>query len=225
MSTRTAARYSAFERGAAAGTQDALPWIEDAVRAEGPAGSAGSGSVGGSDDSEAAPAELRAPLVGPPRYAVVGSPVGELLLTGDGEALSGLFMLPDAKYVPAIGADWIRDDTAFDAVRTQLDEYFAGDRRTFGVPLAPRGTPFQRAVWRRLTTIPYGRTLSYGAMAAALGTPTASRAVGAANGRNPISIIVPCHRVIASNGALTGYAGGLDKKRRLLALERGGAVG
>ncbi|HSA48827.1 MAG TPA: methylated-DNA--[protein]-cysteine S-methyltransferase [Yinghuangia sp.] len=166
------------------------------------------------------PAELRAPLDGPPRYTVVGSPVGELLLIGDGETLSGLFMLPDAKYVPEVGADWIRDDGAFDAVRGQLDEYFAGERRSFDVPLAPRGTPFQRSVWRELTTIPYGRTMSYGAMAAALGTPTASRAVGAANGRNPISIIVPCHRVIASNGALTGYAGGLDKKERLLALER-----
>lgn len=170
-------------------------------------------------------ADLRAPLAGPTRYAVAGSPVGELLLTGDGEALSGLFMLPDAKYVPEIGADWIRDDAAFGAVRAQLEEYFAGERRVFDVPLAPRGTEFQRSVWRGLTTIPYGRTMSYGAMAAALGTPTASRAVGAANGRNPISIIVPCHRVVASNGALTGYAGGIDRKRRLLALERGAAVG
>ncbi|WP_436777560.1 methylated-DNA--[protein]-cysteine S-methyltransferase [Yinghuangia sp. YIM S09857] len=165
--------------------------------------------------------EFVRPLDGPPRHTVIGSPVGELLLVGDGEALSGLFMLPDAKYVPEIAADWVRDDSAFDDVTRQLDEYFAGERREFDLRLAPRGTDFQRRVWRELTTIPYGRTTSYGAMADALGSPTASRAVGAANGRNPISIIVPCHRVIASTGALTGYAGGLDKKRRLLALERG----
>lgn len=169
------------------------------------------------------PMDFATPAGGPTRYTIVGSPVGELLLVGDGTALSGLFMLPDAKYVPEIGADWIRDDTAFTEVARQLDEYFAGERREFDLPLAPRGTDFQRSVWRELTTIPYGRTTSYGAMAANLGTPTASRAVGAANGRNPISIIVPCHRVIAANGALTGYAGGLDKKQRLLALERGAA--
>ncbi|MCF2526256.1 methylated-DNA--[protein]-cysteine S-methyltransferase [Yinghuangia soli] len=165
--------------------------------------------------------EFTAPQAGPPRYTVVGSPVGELLLTGDGEALTGLFMLPDAKYVPEIGADWRRDDALFDTVAAQLDEYFAGERSAFDLRLAPRGTDFQRSVWRELTTIPYGRTTSYGAMAASLGSPTASRAVGAANGRNPISIIVPCHRVIAANGALTGYAGGLDKKQRLLGHERG----
>ncbi|WP_331717322.1 methylated-DNA--[protein]-cysteine S-methyltransferase [Yinghuangia sp. ASG 101] len=224
MSTRVLAQGGVFGEGGvadpgAASDGDTFPLIMAAVSQGGP------GSPGGPTDSRPRPADLRVPLAGPPRYAVVGSPVGELLLTGDGEALSGLFMLPDAKYVPEIGADWIRDETAFDAVRTQLDEYFAGERRAFDVPLAPRGTAFQRSVWRELTAIPYGRTMSYGAMAAALGTPTASRAVGAANGRNPISIIVPCHRVIASNGALTGYAGGLDRKRRLLALERGAAVG
>lgn len=178
-------------------------------------------TVDGGDDRAWHPMEFVRPLDGPPRHTVIGSPVGELLLVGDGEALSGLFMLPDAKYVPEIGADWVRDDDAFDAVTRQLDEYFAGGRREFDLRLAPRGTDFQRRVWRELTTIPYGRTTSYGAMADALGSPTASRAVGAANGRNPISIIVPCHRVIASTGALTGYAGGLDKKQHLLALERG----
>lgn len=180
-----------------------------------------------STDTLVPPRDFARPQAGPPRYTIVGSPVGDLLLVGDGDALSGLFMLPDAKYVPEIGDDWIRDDrdgTVFEDVARQLDEYFAGERRTFDVRLAPNGTDFQRSVWRELTTIPYGETTSYGAMAASLGSPTASRAVGAANGRNPISIIVPCHRVIASTGALTGYAGGLDKKQRLLALERGEAT-
>ncbi|MEU8139145.1 methylated-DNA--[protein]-cysteine S-methyltransferase [Streptodolium elevatio] len=178
-------------------------------------------TVDGGGDRAWDPMEFVPPLDGPPRHTVVGSPVGELLLVGDGEALSGLFMLPDAKYVPEIGGDWVRDDAVFDEVTRQLEEYFGGERREFDLRLAPRGTDFQRRVWRELTTIPYGRTTSYGAMADALGSPTASRAVGAANGRNPISIIVPCHRVIASTGALTGYAGGLDKKQQLLALERG----
>ncbi|MDI2125123.1 methylated-DNA--[protein]-cysteine S-methyltransferase [Yinghuangia seranimata] len=156
-----------------------------------------------------------------PYYTVVGSPVGELLLVGDGASLTGLFMLPDAKYVPEVGAEWRRDAAPFAEVERQLEAYFAGELRVFDLQLAPRGTSFQKAVWRELTTIPFGATTSYGALATSLGSPTASRAVGAANGRNPVSIIVPCHRVIASNGALTGYAGGLDKKQRLLALERG----
>ncbi len=206
MSTATATVTATVETAgtATALVQDALPMTVD-----------------GAENRAWQAMEFVRPLDGPPRHTVIGSPVGELLLVGDGEALSGLFMLPDAKYVPEIAADWVRDDSAFDDVTRQLDEYFAGERREFDLRLAPRGTDFQRRVWRELTTIPYGRTTSYGAMADALGSPTASRAVGAANGRNPISIIVPCHRVIASTGALTGYAGGLDKKRRLLALERG----
>lgn len=170
----------------------------------------------------AAAVEFARPAVGAPRYTVVGSPVGELLLTADAAgALTGLFMLPDAKYVPEIGADWRRDAGPFGEVERQLEGYFAGELREFDVVLAPRGTEFQRSVWRELTRIPYGATTSYGAVAAELGSPTASRAVGAANGRNPISIVVPCHRVVAGNGALTGYAGGLGKKQMLLALERG----
>ncbi len=102
----------------------------------------------------------------------------------------------------------------------QLDAYAAGQRRTFALPLAPRGTPWQRAVWQALLAIPYGETVSYGALAARLGRPGSARAVGAAVGRNPISIIVPCHRVLGANGGLTGYAGGLDRKRALLALEK-----
>ena len=106
-----------------------------------------------------------------------------------------------------------------DRAQEQLASYFAGRLRRFAVPLDPRGTPFQRQVWAALAAIPYGETRSYGAVAAAIGQPTASRAVGAANGRNPVSIIVPCHRVVGSGGGLTGFAGGLEAKRRLLSLE------
>jgi methylated-DNA-[protein]-cysteine S-methyltransferase len=106
-------------------------------------------------------------------------------------------------------------------VRRQLDAYFAGRLRVFELPLAPQGTEFQRTVWDALLRIPYGETTSYGALARSLGKPEASRAVGLANGRNPIPIVIPCHRVIGSGGSLTGYGGGLDLKRRLLALERG----
>lgn len=178
----------------------------------------------GVEKPRAAAVEFARPAAGAPRYTVVGSPVGELLLTADAEgALTGLFMLPDAKYVPEIGADWQRDAGPFGEVEQQLEGYFAGELRGFDLVLAPRGTEFQRSVWRELTRIPYGVTTSYGAVAAELGSPTASRAVGAANGRNPISIVVPCHRVVAGNGALTGYAGGLGKKEMLLGLERRGA--
>jgi methylated-DNA-[protein]-cysteine S-methyltransferase len=120
------------------------------------------------------------------------------------------------------GEDWIDDPDLPAAV--QLREYFAGTRRSFDVALDAAGTPFQRAVWDALLTVPYGRTTTYGEVAARLGRPTASRAVGAANGQNPIAIIVPCHRVIGASGALTGYAGGLDRKRLLLGLERGGEL-
>ncbi|NUS53949.1 MAG: methylated-DNA--[protein]-cysteine S-methyltransferase [Streptomycetaceae bacterium] len=178
----------------------------------------------GVETPRATAVEFARPAAGAPRYTVVGSPVGELLLTADAEgALTGLFMLPDAKYVPEIGADWQRDAGPFGEVEQQLEGYFAGELRGFDLVLAPRGTEFQRSVWRELTRIPYGVTTSYGAVAADLGSPTASRAVGAANGRNPISIVVPCHRVVAGNGALTGYAGGLGKKETLLGLERRGA--
>ena len=110
----------------------------------------------------------------------------------------------------------------FEAAIAELREYFAGERRTFTVPLAPAGTPFQLRVWRALLEIPYGETTSYGELAQRLGQPTASRAVGLANGSNPIPVIIPCHRVIGANGSLTGYGGGLPIKQRLLALERSG---
>jgi methylated-DNA-[protein]-cysteine S-methyltransferase len=148
------------------------------------------------------------------------SPVGDLLLVGDGRSLNGLYMLPDHRYGPTVGAHWRLDPAFFAETGRQLDDYFAGRLVSFDLPLAPRGSDFQCAVWRELTAIEHGRVTSYGAVAAALGRPTAARAVGAANGRNPISIIVPCHRVVGADGSLTGYGGGLERKQALLDLER-----
>jgi methylated-DNA-[protein]-cysteine S-methyltransferase len=151
-------------------------------------------------------------------YATVDSPIGELLLTGDGTALHGLWMQAgDRPRRPLPG--WRRDDAAFAGARAQLAEYFAGARRTFDLALALDGTPFQLLVWEQLRAIPYGETISYGELARRLGKPDAARAVGLANGRNPISVIVPCHRVIGADGSLTGFGGGIERKRRLLALE------
>ena len=145
------------------------------------------------------------------------SPVGRLLLTGDGTALTGLYT-PEHVRLPAPAGD--RDDAVFAEVARQLAEYFAGARTTFELPLAPAGTSFQQRVWQRLQAIPHGETRSYGQLAAELGNPKAVRAVGLANGRNPISIVMPCHRVVGSTGALTGYAGGLPAKQWLLDHER-----
>jgi methylated-DNA-[protein]-cysteine S-methyltransferase len=145
------------------------------------------------------------------------SSVGELLLTSDGNALTGVFFL-DGRSAPPTGG---RPDPAwFGEVRAQLDAYFAAELTEFSLPLAPSGTAFQLAVWAELTRIPYGITTTYGDIAKALGkSPVASRAVGAANGSNPIPVIVPCHRVIGADGGLTGYGGGLDRKLTLLKLE------
>lgn len=153
-------------------------------------------------------------------YAYFDSPIQSLLLASDGASLTGLFMV-EQKHGPEIGADWMEDQDAapFAETKRQLTEYFAGTRREFDVPLLPQGTEFQRKVWTELQNIPYGATLSYGALAQKVGSPNASRAVGLANGRNPISIIVPCHRVVGANGKLTGYGGGLPRKAALLALE------
>ena len=148
------------------------------------------------------------------------SPVSDLTLIGDGQSLMAVYLGAKHRHAPDAGDDWIRDDDAFDEVRTQLVEYFGGRRREFDLPLAPRGTKFQLQVWAALLEIPYGETTSYGAIAAGLGHPNGSRAVGAANGRNPISIVVPCHRVIGAGGSLVGYGGGLPRKRALLDLER-----
>lgn len=152
-------------------------------------------------------------------YTLVPSPVGPLLLTGDGESLQGLHFSTGAKKKEA-EAGWRNDATPFREVIRQLDAYFEGALHDFDVPLAPMGTPFQRNVWSALREIPYGRTISYGELARRIGNPSASRAVGLANGSNPIAIIVPCHRVIGANGKLTGFGGGLDVKRKLLDLEQ-----
>lgn len=156
------------------------------------------------------------------RFTYIESPLGALLVTRDDNtvvgAITGLY-LPSGKHPIAARPGWVREDAAFDDLRTQLEEYFAGTRREFDVPLNAAGTAFQLRVWAALRQIPYGETASYGRTAAAIGSPTASRAVGLANGQNPISIVVPCHRVIGANGSLTGYGGGLDAKRWLLSHE------
>jgi methylated-DNA-[protein]-cysteine S-methyltransferase len=153
-------------------------------------------------------------------YSTCPSPVGELLLTSSEGMLLGLSMaLQQGKPAPAPEAHWRRDDAALRLARQQLEAFFAGELQTFDLPLRFSGTPFQNQVWQGLLTIPYGTTTSYAELAARIGRPGASRAVGAANGRNPIGIIVPCHRVIGANGSLTGYGGGLDRKEWLISHE------
>jgi methylated-DNA-[protein]-cysteine S-methyltransferase len=151
-------------------------------------------------------------------FTIVDSPLGALLVTGDGTAITGLFLPSGARPVRP-QPKWQRDDPAFAEVARQLSEYFAGSRRAFELPLRPRGSAFQHLVWQTLRTIPYAQTTSYGAIAVELGQPGAARAVGLANARNPISIVVPCHRVVGANGSLTGYGGGLPAKRWLLGHE------
>ena len=154
------------------------------------------------------------------RYATMASPVGELVLTAAGDRLAGCWFAEGTSR-PDPAAGLVHDRGALGSARTQLEEYFAGERRDFALDLAPTGTDFQLRVWAELRTIAYGETATYGEIAAALGNPGASRAVGLANGANPIAIVVPCHRVIGADGRLTGYAGGTDRKQRLLDLERG----
>ena len=150
------------------------------------------------------------------RYTTMDSPIGELLVAGDEEGLQRVSMSPFT-----VDSDWTRDDELFATARSQLDEYFGGERREFDLPLKLNGNSFQLAVWSALCKIRYGETVSYGHIARALGHPDAPRAVGAANGRNPVAIVVPCHRVIGADGSLTGYGGGLERKRFLLDLEAG----
>lgn len=164
--------------------------------------------------------EFRTPVPGPTRYTTVESPLGELTLFGDGEALSGVLTPAKDGKTRVVPQGWVADPKPFTEAERQLEAYFAGELREFALPLAPAGTEWQLRVWAALTTIPFGETASYGQLAEEVGRPTASRAVGMANGRNPISIIVPCHRVIGANGSLTGYAGGLERKEFLLGLER-----
>ena len=163
-----------------------------------------------------APANLRTPLL----YRELESPVGPLLLAGDDEGLRFLlFRKGRDKARPK--PEWEPDRATLKDTARQIGAYFAGRLKRFDLPLAPQGTPFQTSVWSALLEIPYGETVSYGHIAHRLGNPKAVRAVGLANGSNPIAIIIPCHRVIGSNGSLVGYGGGLPIKQALLALERG----
>ncbi|MGI9273281.1 MAG: methylated-DNA--[protein]-cysteine S-methyltransferase [Endozoicomonas sp.] len=153
-------------------------------------------------------------------YEIVESPFGTLLLVSDGKALLRLeFIDLEGGFEPE--TDWkLQADTVLQATRKQLGEWCAGERQAFDLPLAPQGTDFQQQVWQQLRRIPFGETSTYGELAAVLGKPKAARAVGAANGKNPISLIIPCHRVNGSDGSLTGYAWGLERKKQLLEFER-----
>ncbi len=153
-------------------------------------------------------------------FTSVESPIGPLLLVGRDGVLTGLYCGSHDK-CPAPDPSWVEDPAPFAAVAAQLEEYFAGTRTDFDVPIDLEGTPFQREVWRALQEIPHGETTSYGELARRIGRPAAVRAVGAANGRNPVSIIVPCHRVIGSDGKLVGYGWGVERKVWLLDHERG----
>jgi methylated-DNA-[protein]-cysteine S-methyltransferase len=159
-------------------------------------------------------------------HVIVASPVGPLTIVADGGAIAALYMdaqrhapQPETSGLPADPGD-----EPFATAARQLDAYFAGQLTEFDLPLALAGTDFQRKVWAGLRAIPYGQTVSYGELARRIGSPAASRAVGLANGRNPVAIVVPCHRVIGSDGSMTGYGGGLDRKRFLLALEQGSSA-
>jgi methylated-DNA-[protein]-cysteine S-methyltransferase len=156
-------------------------------------------------------------------HTVVDSPVGPLTLVQDDGQLAGLYM-DDQRHLPDPARHGDRDDDVLPALCEQLTDYFAGELTRFDVPLTMHGTPFQRRVWHALQEIPYGSTWSYGQLADHIGQPGASRAVGLANGRNPIGIVVPCHRVVGSTGKLVGYGGGLARKRLLLELESGGLL-
>jgi methylated-DNA-[protein]-cysteine S-methyltransferase len=153
-------------------------------------------------------------------YCHIDSPIGRLLLTAEDDALTGLYMGAPSKQ-PALDVAWQEQPRASVLAETtrQLTDYFSGARRVFDLPLRMAGTEFQRRVWRELTKIPFGETLSYGQLAQRIGNSNASRAVGLANGRNPIAVIVPCHRVIGADGSLTGFGGGLPRKQWLLSHE------
>lgn len=158
-------------------------------------------------------------------FSEVNSPVGRLVLRGTSAVLTALYMEEHRHELP-MAQDAIRDDARFADARAQLGEYFDGRRTTFDLPLdRTAGSAFQRQVWDALLDIRYGETISYGELARRIGQPAAVRAVGLANGRNPLSVFVPCHRVIGAGGKLTGYGGGLDRKRLLLDLEARGRVG
>ncbi|MGW1557161.1 methylated-DNA--[protein]-cysteine S-methyltransferase [Streptomyces sp. NPDC002144] len=157
------------------------------------------------------------------QHTVISSPYGPLTLVAEDGVLCGLYMT-DQRHRPAEETFGDRDDSPFGEAEEQLTAYFDGELKEFTLELRLNGTPFQRTVWDQLRRIPYGETRSYGQLAAALGSPAASRAVGLANGKNPVGIIVPCHRVVGADGSLTGYGGGLPRKQRLLDFERGTAL-
>ena len=153
-------------------------------------------------------------------WTMIDSPLGPLLLTAGEAGISGVIMDADLDEQTEPSAGWVEDPARFEEARRQLEEYFAGERTSFDIRVAPPGTPFRQRVWDELQRIEYGHTITYAELAARSGRPAAIRAAGAANGANPVSIVIPCHRVIGSNGSLTGYSGGLEAKRFLLDLER-----
>jgi methylated-DNA-[protein]-cysteine S-methyltransferase len=154
----------------------------------------------------------------PMHYHVMASPIGDLLMAGEADALQVVHFQGGVRPMQP-PAQWVRDARPFREVVRQLEAYFDGKLRDFNLPLSPSGTDFQLKVWRTLQTIPYGETWSYGQLARRIRRPDAPRAVGAANGQNPIPVIIPCHRVIGADGSLTGFGGGLPIKQKLLALE------
>ena len=153
-------------------------------------------------------------------YTTFESPLGELLAVGDGGRLRGLYM-QEGRTAIAVEGGWQEADEPFAGLREQLEDYWTGRLTAFDLPVEMAGSPFQRRVWRALQDIPYGETISYGELARRIEVPSAARAVGVANGHNPICVIVPCHRVIGADGSLTGFGGGLERKRLLLELEAG----
>ncbi|SHI19220.1 methylated-DNA--[protein]-cysteine S-methyltransferase [Ferrimonas marina] len=157
------------------------------------------------------------------QYCEIPSPLGPILVAADDAGLRYLSFQAGAQPLTP-QPQWQQDPARFTEVRAQLAAYFAGELSQFDLPLAPQGTEFQRQVWQALTEIPFGHTASYGDIAKAIGRPKAVRALGAANGRNPIALVIPCHRVIGADGSLTGYAGGLAIKQQLLTLEQGSAA-
>ena len=155
-------------------------------------------------------------------YDLYESPHGRMLLVANAEGLSGVYF-DGQKYLPRVDPEWRRDARcpAVRQAKRELAEYFGGKRERFETALAPEGTSFQRSVWKAISTVGFGKTITYAELARRAGSPGSARAAGAATGRNPIGIIVPCHRIVGSDGSLTGYAGGLHRKRALLALESG----
>jgi methylated-DNA-[protein]-cysteine S-methyltransferase len=155
-------------------------------------------------------------------YDLYESPHGQMLLVAEGEGLSGVYF-EGQKYHPQVEPEWRRDArrAPLRQATRELAEYFGGERKCFEIALAPEGTAFQRSVWKAISTVGFGKTLTYSELARRAGCTGSARAAGAATGRNPLTIIVPCHRIVGSSGSLTGYAGGLERKRALLALESG----